>query len=193
MDALLPFIKQTGIMPHSMCGRYLNTMKLLEYNQKFMSEQNLGPGVGAPFFARTKLLMGLCHAKSLLSTHGSGSCREYFQRLFDPSSEGAKLDLSQSSLQYKSLLKTVKAAKEFQECERRIESDKDDSKLKKLLEILEAFFTIGMTKENSKVIIFTQYRQSAAEIKEYIEQNQNQEKKLIKSEVFVGVKGKDMS
>ena len=115
--------------------------------------------------------------------------------MFDPSQDPSnkQLDVSQNNIQYKSLLKTLKETKEFKACERLMDSERDDSKLRKLLEILEAFFTIGKTKEESKVIIFTQYRQSANEIKEFIEMNQDQEKKFVKSDIFVGVKGKEMS
>jgi hypothetical protein len=45
------------------------------------------------------------------------------------------------------------------------------------------------------VIIFTQFRESAKEIKEYIDRQQNINEKLdvIKSEVFLGTSGQDMT
>ena len=45
------------------------------------------------------------------------------------------------------------------------------------------------------MIIFTQFRESAKEIKEYIDRQQNINEKLdvIKSEVFLGTSGQDMT
>lgn len=62
--------------------------------------------------------------------------------------------------------------KEFKDCEMQINTYKDHSKLRKLFEILMCFFTIGKTRDQSKVIIFTQFRESAKEIKEYIDRQQ---------------------
>jgi ERCC4-related helicase len=67
------------------------------------------------------------------------------------------------------LLKQIMETKEYKECETQINTYKDHSKLRKLYEILICFFTVGKTREQSKVIIFTQFRESAKEIKEYID------------------------
>lgn len=81
--------------------------------------------------------------------------------------------------------------KEYKECETQINTYKDHSKLRKLYEILICFFTVGKTREQSKVIIFTQFRESAKEIKEYIDRQQDINEKIdvIKSEVFLGTSG----
>ena len=91
-------------------------------------------------------------------------------------------------------MKSLKEETAFQKFDNLLHSKGDNSKLVKLLEILESFFTLGQAKNsNSRVIVFTQYRQSAGEIKDFIDANQDKEKKVVRADIFVGVKGKEMN
>ena len=56
-------------------------------------------------------------------------------------------------------------------------------KLVKLTEILVAFFSDPQHAEKSKVIVFSQFRQSAQEIKNFLD---NKSEGLVKSAIFVG-------
>ena len=56
-------------------------------------------------------------------------------------------------------------------------------KLKKLVEILSVFFSDPEHKDNSKVIIFSQFRNSANEIKKYLDKKAEG---IVKSAIFVG-------
>ena len=53
------------------------------------------------------------------------------------------------------LLRSIMETREFKDCEQMLDSSRDHSKLRKLFEVLYCFFTIGKSKESSKVIIFT--------------------------------------
>lgn len=61
-------------------------------------------------------------------------------------------------------------------------SNKNHPKLRKLAEILMEFFS-DPTKSESKVIVFSQFRNSATEIKQYLD---TKTECLVKSEIFVG-------
>jgi hypothetical protein len=81
----LGFLKQIGIMPQTMHPRYLNVMAVRNLMEKFQENiENYGIGMAASFYHRTAVLQGLCHAKQLLSTQGTGSFKDYFQKLFKP-------------------------------------------------------------------------------------------------------------
>ena len=86
------------------------------------------------------------------------------------------------------MLKNLIQTEEYKEIDKFLSGKIDHSKLKKLYEILSYFFTEGKTRENSKVIIFTQYRESAKEIKNYIDdcQKANLQQGLIRAELFLG-------
>ena len=82
--------------------------------------------------------------------------------------------------------KKLKLTPEFKEFETYLEECKSVSnhpKLRKLVEILNAFFSDPEHTETSKVIIFTQFRNSASEIKNYLD---NKAESCVKSEIFVG-------
>ena len=65
---------------------------------------------------------------------------------------------------------------------------KNHPKLKKLCEILACFFGDEKHRDTSKVIIFTQYRECASEIKQFIESREDTSQ-LVRSDVFLGQKG----
>lgn len=120
------------------------------------------------------------HAKKLLLTHGYQSFYEYISGFFDDtSSKNKKTGLN-------SFVKNVKKTEEFKEFMIYLEEYKSASnhpKLKKLVEIMTAFFSDPKHAENSKVIVFSQFRNSATEIKNYLDKKAGH---LVKSEIFVG-------
>lgn len=80
---------------------------------------------------------------------------------------------------------------EFDELASMMDGKTDHSKLRKLCEILEYFFTSPQTKATSKVIIFTQYRESAKEIKDFVEADflSKNMPGIVKAELFLGQGG----
>jgi ERCC4-related helicase len=60
---------------------------------------------------------------------------------------------------------------------------KNHPKLKKLVEILVNFFNDPVHTTNSKVIIFSQFRDSAKEIKSFLDRKAGE---MVKAEIFVG-------
>lgn len=81
------------------------------------------------------MLQGLCHARQLLVTQGTDSFKEYFARLFEIEKKDPKKTLFLKSIlktaEYKSLLEYID--------ESLIAAN--HPKLRKLAEILTAFFT----------------------------------------------------
>ena len=65
---------------------------------------------------------------------------------------------------------------------------KNHPKLRKLTEVMQCFFNDDKHKGGSKVIIFTQYRDSANEIKQFLN-NKIEPKGLVKCDVFLGQRG----
>ena len=132
------------------------------------------------FFQRTSVLISLVHAKKLLLTHGYQSFYEYINGYFDEaSSKNKKNGIS-------SFVKNIKKTEEFKEFSTFLDEYRMASnhpKLKKLVEILTAFFSDPVHKETSKVIIFSQFRNSATEIKNYLDKKAPD---YVKSEIFVG-------
>lgn len=61
--------------------------------------------------------------------------------------------------------------------------------MKKLAEILQIFFNdIKQKERDSKVIVFTQFRESAKEIKNFLDRK-IEPKELVRSDVFLGQQG----
>lgn len=111
-----------------------------------------GADMAGAVFTRTSCLMSLIHAKSLLLVHGYESFAEYIVNYFDTNKKGAK---------NQKFISQMKNTAQYQEFETYLEESRATSnhpKLKKLSEILVAFFMDPAHAENSKVIVFSQYR-----------------------------------
>jgi ATP-dependent DNA helicase MPH1 len=83
-------------------------------------------------------------------------------------------------------LKQLREAKEYKEFDTYLQESlatKNHPKLKKLVEILFNFFNDPEHTTASKVIVFSQFRDSAKEIKAYLDRKAGA---LVKSEIFVG-------
>lgn len=95
-------------------------------------------------------------------------------------------DLSKKDKKNKVFLGKLKDTKEYKEFDTFLQESLQTSnhpKLRKLVEILVAFFSDPEHAARSKVIVFVQFRDSAKEIKSYLDRKTNQ---LVRSEIFVG-------
>jgi len=113
-------------------------------------------------FERISCLLSLCHAKKLLLTHGVDSFSSYVTNYFD---------LNQKDKKNAHFLRDVKATPEFKDLIAYIDDTKSTMKhpkLKKLSEILHVFFT-DESHKLSKVIVFSSFRESAHEVKRYLD------------------------
>ena len=82
-------------------------------------------------------------------------------------------------------LKDIKETEEYKDLYNYIEETKSTMKhpkLKKLSEILHNFFSDPVHKD-SKAIVFSSYRESASEVKRYLDKKNPG---VVKAEVFVG-------
>ena len=127
-------------------------------------------------FERFGFLQNMAHAKSLLLIHGPQSFSEYFNNCFITKGKDKPLG---------AFVKNIKETEEYIDVVNYMEETKANAnhpKLRKLSEILESFF-LDESHKNSKAIVFSQFRESANEIKRYLEKKNPD---TVKSEVFVG-------
>ena len=117
------------------------------------------------FFLRTSVLMSLLHAKKLLVTHGYQSFYDYIVNFFDPKPSKHKKGPNAFMLKIKGTVEY----KEFRDVLEELQTASNHPKLRKLVEILVEFFNDPQHTENSKVIVFSQFRASATEIKKYLD------------------------
>ena len=83
-------------------------------------------------------------------------------------------------------MKQLKKTEEYKEFHTFLEESNNVTnhpKLKRLVEILSVFFADPEHKDSSKVIIFSQFRNSASEIKNYLDKKAQG---LVKAAIFVG-------
>ena len=75
---------------------------------------------------------------------------------------------------------------EYRKITHMLAGNQDHAKLQKLCEILLNFFKSPEHTKNSNVIIFTEYRESAKEIKNYIEEAFRFKSGLVRAAAFLG-------
>lgn len=170
MNHLLAFLKQAHLFPQNANPAFINKMSILNLQNDFRTRcANGGYGldmIGA-VFQRTGALMNLCHAKKLLNVHGYESFHTYITDLFD---------LAKKDKKNVNLLKSLKETPEYTKMATYIDetrNTKNHPKLCKLAEILMAFFSDPTHAQASKVIIFSQFRESAKEIKSFLDRKTN--------------------
>ena len=101
-------------------------------------------------FQRTSCMLSLLHAKKLLAIHGYESFTEYIRSYFNINLPKKK------NVPFVKMLKETDEYKKFDDFLDESQSCKNHPKLKKLAEILIAFFTDPAHSENSsKVIVFS--------------------------------------
>lgn len=111
-----------------------------------------------------------------MAVHGTESFSDYITNFFDTTKKDKK---------HVNFIKAIKESDDFKDMMNYIEetkSTKNHPKLKKLSEILDLFFRDDAHK-NSKVIVFSQFRESANEIKRYLDRKNTG---VVHAEVFVG-------
>lgn len=121
-------------------------------------------------------MLSLLHAKALLLTHGYQSFYEYISAHFSET----------SNKKMSAFTKKFKETPEYKEFYMYLEEHRHASnhpKLRKLVEILITFFSDPEHAKSSKVIIFSQFRSSANEIKNFLDLKSEG---LVKSKIFVG-------
>jgi len=113
-------------------------------------------------YERISCLLSLSHAKKLLLTHGIESFSDYIMNFFD---------LTKKEKKNLNFLKDIKGTDEYKDMKTYIDDTKQTMKhpkLKKLSEILNVFFSDESHKQ-SKVIVFSSFRESANEVKRYLD------------------------
>jgi ERCC4-related helicase len=127
-------------------------------------------------FERISCLLSLTHGKKLLLTHGFESFADYINNYFDLTKKDKK------NLRF---LKDMKETEEYKELMTYIDESKSTMKhpkLKKLSEILHNFF-IDPSHSLSKAIVFSSYRESANEVRRYLDLKNPG---IVRADVFVG-------
>ena len=152
-------------------------MNVLSMQDTFKSQMgNYAPSMIGCVYERISCLLSLSHAKKLLLTHGVESFSDYIYNYFD---------LTKKDKKNVNFLKDLKASEEFKSMHQYIEDTKSTMKhpkLKKLSEILHNFF-LDPAHKQSKVIVFSSYRESAHEVKRFLDlKNEG----VVFAEVFVG-------
>jgi len=120
------------------------------------------PSMISCVYERISCLLSLTHAKKLLLTHGIESFSDYISNFFD---------LTKKEKKNLNFLKDVKSTEEFKDMQTYIDDTKSTMKhpkLKKLSEILHNFF-MDESHKDSKAIVFSSFRESANEVKRYLE------------------------
>ena len=120
------------------------------------------PSMISCVFERISFLLSLSHAKKLLLTHGIDSYSSYFTNYFD---------LNQKDKKNAHFLRDVKATQDYNDLVSYIDDTKSTMKhpkLKKLSELLHVFFS-DESHKLSKVIVFSSFRESAHEVKRYLD------------------------
>ena len=150
------------------------------------------------FLARTSVMACLVQVKNLVRTHGPESSKALWMKLWKEASysQGQKgFGPNPPSLFKVNLLKKILATPEYQETTEALQNRVGHNKLTKLFELLKVFFEMETQGRNSKTIIFTQFRESAKEIKDYIDRQMEIKdcKGLIKADIFLGASGKEMT
>jgi ERCC4-related helicase len=120
------------------------------------------PSMISCVYERISCLLSLTHAKKLLLTHGIESFSDYISNFFD---------LTKKEKKNLNFLKDVKSTEEFKDMQTYIDDTKSTMKhpkLKKLSEILHNFF-MDESHKDSKAIVFSSFRESANEVKRYLD------------------------
>ena len=100
-------------------------------------------------FQRTSCMLSLLHAKKLLSIHGYESFNDYIKDYFNVNLPRKK------NAPFIKLLKETKEYDDFAAYQEESANVKNHPKLKKLAEVLIAFFTDPLHSTTSKVIVFS--------------------------------------
>ena len=177
MGLALAFLKQIQIVSQTLQPKFISKMTILNLQDEFRGKmQNYAPSMIGCIYERISFLLSICHAKSLLAIHGTESFSDYIGNLFDVTKKDKK------NINF---LKQIKETEEYKDMMNYIEetkATKNHPKLKKLSEILDLFFK-DESHALSKVIIFSQFRDSANEIKRYLDRRNAG---IVHAEVFVG-------
>ena len=113
------------------------------------AQGNFGQDMLCTVFQRTSCLLSLLHAKKLLQVHGFESFNDYIGQYFDTNNPKKK------NAAFVKLLKETPEYKEFSAYQEESRNVKNHPKLKKLAEILIAFFQDPEHSASSKVIVFS--------------------------------------
>lgn len=177
MEVCLDFLKQAKLVKSDTTARYINKMTVLRLQEEV---QQRGEQYGADFigavFQRTSALNSMCHAKKLLTTHGYESFAEYMTNYFNLDVKGKK------NVPFIKNMKKQKCFIDFWQHLEESRKTKNHPKLRKLAQILQDFFSDPENPPESKVIIFSQFRDSAKEIKSFLDKKCDK----VKSDIFVG-------
>lgn len=152
------------------------------FGTRTQSNQSKRAGQVSLAYEQLKMFSSLAHGKKIISEQGIDS----FKKWLDDFKSQIKDKFDRDILSKKQLIKS----KEFKELEDKISGNTDGNivhpKSLKLSEILQEFFDNEENiQKQSRIMVFTQNKVNAIEIKNYISQNAK-----VHAEIFVGQNGK---
>ncbi len=171
----LKVLKEIGVIESSSLS-LINRTKLLDIQKKIQKELRSSPTPPKPLFnaaSAQNAAMKLYHAIELMQTQGINALRNYFQRMGSEALSKGGSKASRDILKDSNVLEALAYAKSL---------DIEHPKIPEIVKIVKEQFNI---KKDSKIIIFTHYRDTSLYVLEQLERVDN-----VKPVRFVGQAGK---
>jgi len=171
----LKVLKEIGVVESSSLS-LINRTKLLDIQKKIQEELRSSPTPPKPLFkaaSAQNAAMKLYHAIELMQTQGVNALRNYFQRMGNEALSKSGSKASRDILKDSNVLEALAYAKSL---------DIEHPKIPEIVKIVKEQFNI---KKDSKIIIFTHYRDTSLYVLGQLERIDN-----VRPVRFVGQAGK---
>ncbi|MCK5261490.1 MAG: DEAD/DEAH box helicase [Thermoplasmatales archaeon] len=159
----LKVLKEIGVVESSSLS-LINRTKLLDIQKKIQEELRSSPTPPKPLFkaaSAQNAAMKLYHAIELMQTQGVNALRNYFQRMGNEALSKSGSKASRDILKDSNVLEALAYAKSL---------DIEHPKIPEIVKIVKEQFNI---KKDSKIIIFTHYRDTSLYVLEQLERIDN--------------------
>ncbi|MCK5112239.1 MAG: hypothetical protein KAQ84_01735, partial [Thermoplasmatales archaeon] len=171
----LKVLKEIGVVESSSLS-LINRTKLLDIQKRIQEELRSSPSPPKPLFraaSAQNAALKLYHAIELMQTQGINALRNYFQRMGNEALSKSGSKASRDILKDSNVLEALAYAKSL---------DIKHPKIPEIVKIVKEQFNI---KKDSKIIIFTHYRDTSLYVLEQLEHIDN-----VRPVRFVGQAGK---
>ena len=159
----LKVLKEIGVVESSSLS-LINRTKLLDIQKRIQEELRSSPTPPKPLFkaaSAQNAAMKLYHAIELMQTQGVNALRNYFQRMGNEALSKSGSKASRDILKDSNVLEALAYAKSL---------DIEHPKIPEIVKIVKEQFNI---KKDSKIIIFTHYRDTSLYVLEQLERIDN--------------------
>lgn len=159
----LKVLKEIGVVESSSLS-LINRTKLLDIQKKIQEKLRSSPTPPKPLFkaaSAQNAAMKLYHAIELMQTQGVNALRNYFQRMGNEALSKSGSKASRDILKDSNVLEALAYAKSL---------DVEHPKIPEIVKIVKEQFNI---KKDSKIIIFTHYRDTSLYVLEQLERIDN--------------------